>query len=62
MPQHKGKISKMCKFHSKEKVQKSYHVYFKATHYKTQFVPATLQEKNHLKFLVMTLVPAQRFY
>lgn len=30
MPQHKGKISKLCKFHSKEKVQKSYHAYFKA--------------------------------
>lgn len=37
MPQHKGKISKLCKFHSKEKVQKSYHAYFKAAHYKTQF-------------------------
>jgi len=30
---------------------------------KHSFVPTTLQEKkNHLKFLVMTLVPAQQFY
>lgn len=49
MPQHKGKISKMCKFHSKEKVQKSYHAYLKQPTTKHSFVPTTLQEKKSLK-------------